>query len=402
MVLGDCMAKRALGYGLLILFAGFAAQILHGSLAGYLGFAEGRISFLLCAALLLFTQALVAWQGRLWIRGFMKLGLWLQVGIVTAIAGGLFLVIGPRLQPAEYLFTFDPGGTGQVGFAHMLVSLLFMFKLFAGSDAAAYTMEEARQPQLHVPWSIYLAPVYGFVFGYVLMTLLVLTTSSTGGPLHDNFFIAMLSGRWGVWNDWAGTVISAGVFAALWGSGLSVLNASSRLWFAFSRDRRSAAGRWFAWIPRQRQTPERLILLLTVTALAILAALVAVHPWHDANGTIWLWPLTGLTLVSTGIAFAIPLGLHLFGGRRRREHVQVWHPGRLSLPLRWTAFVWMLLVALASALYISAAAALIAVLVLLCAVLAAQLPRLRRRHPLPKQPATREELLRIEQQYRHI
>ncbi|MBJ6363692.1 APC family permease [Paenibacillus sp. GCM10012307] len=388
--------------GLFILFTGFAAQLLHSSAAGYLGFSEGRISFLLCAGLLLFTQALVVLQGRTIVRVFMRLGVWVQVSIVMAIAGGLFLFIGPRLQPAEYLFSFDPGGTGEVGWGHMLVSLLFMFRLFIGSDAAAYTMEEARQPQLHVPWSVYLAPVYGFIFGYVLMTIMVLTTSSTGGPLYNNFFMTLLSGRWGAWNDWAMSAISAGMFAALWGSGLSVLHTSSRLWFVFSRDRKSVAGRWFAKIPPHSQTPERLIILLTIGAFAAFAVLVAVQPWHHGEGNAWLWLLTGLTLICTSAAFAIPIGLHLSRRLRWREAAPPWHLGRLSLAVHWLSFAGLLLVVAATALYISGISAIIAALTFLCAVVTAQLPSIRRRHPLPPQPVTREELLRIEQQYRHI
>lgn len=450
------------GFGdlaLLVLLAGAGALLLQPFAAAYTGLGSGWLSFVLCAALLLGSQALVAWNGRRWVELFLQWGSGLQVLLIAGIVGGLFLVIGPRLQPAEFLFALRPAAADSSGWLPMTLSILVMFRLFIGSDAAAYFMEETRSPREYVPWSVYLAPVYGFVTGYVLLTMLALSTAgvvlSDSANGEGSLFMALLAGVFGVWNEW---ILALVVLGALWGSGLGVLNASSRMWFAFFRDRRSVWNRYVAAISSKRQTPARLIAALVLVALAVLGMMQAVRPWDEsgrsapepmrwaltgegrvpapqpserlvpgrvtvatdvwqvdsASGLMleleanWLWPLTAVTLLGASASAAIPLGLELLRSRRRLLERQrsaesvcgVWQLGSMRRIVCWLAFGWLLFIIVATAALLSTAAAMLSGIVLLTAFAASWLARLNRRQVV--RPLSHEELLRIEQKYRHM
>ncbi|WP_270171301.1 amino acid permease [Paenibacillus sp. SYP-B4298] len=464
------------GFGdlaLLVLLAGAGALLVQPFAATYAGLGNGWLSFMLCAALLLGSQALVAWTGRRWVALFLQLGTWLQILLVAGVAAGLFLFIGPRLQPAEFLFTLRPETAGSGGWLAMMMAVLLMFRLFSGSDAAAYTMEEATAPEQHVPWNIYLAPVYGFLACYVLLAVLALSTAEAtvgaGGSSGSGLFMTLLGKGLGVWNGWLAALVPLAVLGALWGSGLGVLNASSRMWFAFFRDRRSAWGRSMAAVSTERQTPGRLIAALVLVGLAVLGTLQAVRPWDGSHGlasenmrpplalesrtsgelslseslardrvsaggsegrivperatdaqqpdswrggalgTDWLWLLTAVTLLGSSAAAAIPLGLELLRprGRRLLQHrlsaessSGVWQLGSMRKTVCWIAFVWLLFILVMTVVLLSIVAAVLSAGVLLSAFVVNGVIGNRRRQFA--RPLSHEEMLHIEQRYRHM
>ncbi|GGF90121.1 APC family permease [Paenibacillus abyssi] len=387
--------------GLLILINWAGSSLIDSILSGSLEYERGSGSLLLIALLLFASQLFIAKAGKGWLSRIIKWGTWLQVLLIVVIVGGMAWIIGPHLQPAEYLFAFGPGGTGEGGFLQVLLTLLLLHRIFMGGDAAAHAVEEIHNPSVNAPWSIFLTAVYGFVFGYVLLAFIALTTTDAMAFYgKSDAFLLLISDVWGAWNPLMNMLITAGVIAALWGNGLGVLNSGSRLWFAYLRDSHSHIGRWLSAVSTTSQTPVRVILVLAGAAYAGLVVLLLVMPW-TAGSSGMLWFLTGWSTLCMNLALAIPLGLLLLKPANVRFGERIWHLGRFSTAVRWIAFLWLISSALAAAIWLDRwvfavlTAALLAVVIIRSA-----------ENWLPGSSSTlygiksREELLKIERQYK--
>ncbi|XEC92544.1 amino acid permease [Paenibacillus tarimensis] len=396
---------RGLGdAGLLILVNWAAAYLIVTMISIRFNYERNTVSVLLFAFLLFAAQTIVARRGKVLLRLFMQFGAWLQVGLIVVIVVGLAVVIGPNLQPAEYLFSFGPYGTEKGGLVPVILTLLLLHRLFAGGDAAAHAVEETYNPKVTVPWSIYLTSVYGFVFGYVLLACIVLASPDIIGFHGDsNAFLALTTGVWGTWNPLMNNLILIGILCALWGSGLGCLNSASRLWFAYHRDARSGVNRWLAAVTPSRQLPHRIVVMVGLTCFTAFAALLYIDPWNG-NYRQQLWFLTTWCILSFNLAYAIPIGLQMMSKRKSSRFKECfWHLGRLSPMVRLIAFLWLLMTSVASVLLMDAAALVVLGCILAVAGLTGLLNgRLRKCGAKPAAITSREELLRIERQYKQL
>ncbi|RXZ81838.1 amino acid permease [Paenibacillaceae bacterium] len=394
--------------GLLLIINGIAAVLIDSLLAAWLGYRSSSLSMLAVGVLVLGTQLLVSSRGVYWLHWLTSCGVWLQIGLIVAIIGGLAWTIGPYLQPVEYLFALGPEGSGKTGLVQIVLALVLIQRLFMGGDAAAYTTEETYNPKVHAPWSIYLTAAYGFVFGYILFAYIVMAAGGLPGfHLENTSFLALTVSLWGAWNPVMNTLLFIGIILSLWSSGLGIVNTSSRMWFAYHRDGRSQLSRWMAAVSVKHQTPKRIMAVFGIVAMLAMAAASGIIPWHSQNMAVLPPFWTAWCIICLNGSAAIPIGLRLM--RAKEEYRQlllnrVWSLGAFSLPVHWLAFLWLSATTVAAAVFLSAAAAGgIAALLALAALFQAVRKIWNGQQYVGMQLSpTPEEMIRVEKSYRQF
>jgi amino acid transporter len=212
----------------------------------------------------------------------------------------------------------------------------------------------------------------------------------------------LISDVWGSLSSYASAVLYASTIVCLWASGLGVLTASSRQWFAYHRDGRNSWSRWLQHIDSRRQTPQRLILLLAVAQGCASAALWLWQPWAAAGQSRLIY-LSAASTIAFNLSLLIPLALHYRKPAPTPERgTPYWQLGRLSRPLRLTAILWLLTTALGAATLLSPMAGGHLALILLSLLLLWPLARLLPGRWRVEAPPGRAELLAQERGYRQL
>jgi len=400
---GSLLLRTLSDISMLALLNGAAAVLIDRAAGSWLGYSAGGWSVLLWTSGLLVGQAAAAALGRP--GGDRLLGgvSWLQVGLVVAIVAGLLLVFEPGLQPAAYLFSAGAHGSGDYSWLQLAAAVMLLQRFFVGADNAAAGSEESSGPSVQVPWGIYLSTVYGFILAYVLCVFVTLSiTGPVAGAGGSGLFLALISDVWGWISPYASVVLHASLIVCLWASGLGVLTASSRQWFAYHRDGRTSWSRWLQHIDSRRQTPQRLILLLAAVAGGAAAVLWLWQPWAAAGQSRLVY-LSAASTIAFNLSLLIPLALHYRKPAPTPERgAPYWQLGRLSRPLRLTAILWLLTSVLGAATLLSPTAGGHLALILLSLLLLWPLARLLPGRWRVEAPPGRAELLAQERGYRQL
>src|SRR5207237_783005 len=159
---------------------------------------------------------------------------WYHVAGVAIVV--LALAFFAPKQPVAYLFTktFTMVTDKPYWFA-FLGGLLQAQWTFTGYDASAHTIEETKDARVRAPWGIYLSVALSGFFGYLLIAFVTLAikdldkTAAAANPFIYIFEQA-LGSTFGKMILWIVTL-------AMWFCGLSCVTSTSRMIFAFSRDK---------------------------------------------------------------------------------------------------------------------------------------------------------------------
>ncbi|MCL6262923.1 amino acid permease [Craterilacuibacter sp. RT1T] len=157
-----------------------------------------------------------------------------------------------------------------------LSGLLLTVYTLTGYDASAHTSEETHHAAHNVPKGIMLAVLWSALFGYILVSVFVLTLPSIGEGVKQGmgFFSALLSQL----PRTLQVTLGIGVFVVNYICGLACLTSTSRMVYAFARD---------GGLPFSHQLKQ-------------------VHPIHRTPGTaIWVSAVLAIAATLYGDAFIV-------------------------------------------------------------------------------------------------
>jgi len=272
------------------------------------------------------------------------------VGVVVVVLALAFFA--PR-QPISYLFTktFTTTPDTPYWFA-FLGGLLQAQWTYTGYDASAHTIEETKNARVSAPWGIYLSVAISGVFGYIMLAFVTLAikdlaaTAAAANPFIYIFEQALGStfGRAVLWI----------VTLAMWFCGLSCVTSTSRMIFAFARDRGMPLSSTWANVSKRWRTPAAAVWLAVSLAFVLpclILGLAAAFPKRLDFSK--LYPaVTGISTIGLYLSYGIPLFLKRRAVRRGVWTDRAngpWSLGNWSMPvnviaLGWIAFITVLFV----------------------------------------------------------
>lgn len=305
-------------------------------------------------------------------------------------------------QPISFLFTktFTTIKDQPYWFA-FLGGLLQAQWTYTGFDASAHTIEETKNARVSAPWGIYLSVAISGLFGYVMLAFVTLAIRDLNATAQaSNPFIYIFEQALG---SAFGRVVLWVVTLAMWFCGLSCVTSTSRMIFAFSRDRGMPFSQIWNQVSRQYRTPAAAVWLAATLAFllpCLILALVAARP-HQLDFSKLYPAVTGISTIGLYLSYGIPLFLKMRAVRQGLWTSRAngpWSLGNWSVPVTWVALLWIGLITILFVLPPNELTGYIFGSLLVGLILFYFLRvRGRFRGPVP-QASTPEELLKIEKE----
>jgi amino acid transporter len=273
---------------------------------------------------------------------------------------------------------------------------------YTGYDASAHTIEETKDARVRAPWGIYLSVAVSGFFGYIMLAFITLAIKDLPAAAQDSnpviyIFTKALGDKFGHVMLWIMTL-------AQWFCGLACITSTSRMIFAFSRDKGMPLSPVWSYVSRRYRTPAAAVWLAAVAAFllpCLVFALIKARP-HDLDFTSLYQAVTGISTIGLYLSYGFPLLLKLRAQRQgvwERRADGPWNLGSWSVPvavisLVWIAFITVLFVLPPNELTGYVFGGTLVALLLFYGIAV----RGRFRGPVP-QATSREELLRIEAKF---
>lgn len=313
-----------------------------------LGLAETNANFFAVFAVILLSHAVLNHVG---IRVVARLNdfsaIYHVLGVAVVVLALAFFA--PK-QPVQWLFTktFTTVKEFPYWFA-FLGGLLQAQWTYTGYDASAHTIEETKNPRVCAPWGIYLSVAVSGVAGFIMLAFVTLAIQDLGAAAAaTNPFIYILETALG---STFGRAVLWVVTIAMWFCGLSCLTSTSRMIFAFARDKGMPFSAPLANVSRRYRTPATAVWLAAVLSLllpALVFGLVELSkrlafekPFEFSQ----LYPaVTGISTIGLYLSYGIPLLLKLRATRRGLWSPQAngpWNLGKWSTLVNAVALLWI-------------------------------------------------------------
>jgi amino acid transporter len=242
---------------------------------------------------------------------------WHVAGALAVVA--ILVFVPANHQSASWVFTErinNSGwgdGTGGLTFWFFVLPLGFLLTQYTitGYDASAHLSEETQGAANAAAKGIWRSIFYSAVGGWVLLLAFLFAVqdpdgvTKAGGGVAAIFDQALSSG-------WAGTVLlisAAGQFFCA----TACMTSTSRMLFAFSRDRAVPGSHLWTGLSPKRVPVNGVLLTAVVAVLLTLPALVPV----DINGApvpVAFFAVVSVAVIGLYLAFAIPIWLRLRAG----------------------------------------------------------------------------------------
>lgn len=304
---------------------------------------DAPVSYLSVFGVILLTHAILNHIG---IRAVARLNdfsaVYHMVGVAVVVLALAFFA--PK-QPVSFLFTktFTTMSDKPYWFA-FLSGLLQAQWTYTGYDASAHTIEETKDARVRAPWGIYLSVAVSGVFGYLMLafvTLAIKDLDKTAAASNPFIFIfeQALGGVFGKIVLWTVTL-------AMWFCGLSCVTSTSRMIFAFSRDKGMPLSSVWANVSRKFRTPAAAVWLASILAFllpCLIFGIVALRPKALDFGK--LYPaVTGISTVALYLSYGFPLLLKVRAVRKgiwSRSTDGPWSLGNWSMPVAYISIAWI-------------------------------------------------------------
>lgn len=366
-----------------------------------LGLPDTHASYLAVFSILLLSHAVLNHIGIRTVARLNDFSAIYHVAGVAIVVAALVL-FAPR-QPISFLFTETfTSIEGKPYWFAFLGGLLQAQWTYTGYDASAHTIEETRDARVRAPWGIYLSVAVSGFFGYLMLTVVTLAIRDVGAAAAaTNPFIFIIESALG---EGFGRAVLWIVTLAMWFCGLSCVTSTSRMIFAFARDRGMPGSGALSRVSRQFRTPVAAVWCAAALAFllpVLIFALVETFPAKLDFSS--LYPaVTGISTIGLYLSYGIPLALKL---RAQKKGVWTsraqgpWSLGRWTtlvnaVAIAWIAFITVLFVLPPNDLtgYIFGGTAMALVVYYFAAI------RHRFKGPVPQAHSV-EELQRIEEEY---
>ncbi len=325
---------------MLMLMNFFGAQMIDDYLSSLLRYKQAEWTTIVWMALFYLIQW---WFNIARSRGsgmLQSVGVWIGIGGAAALIACLAWATWPGVVPAQSIFDNSIKLTGSTdtmssSWTDWIIGMLLLQRMFIGSEGAASGAEETADPRVRSAWSVFLAPVYVFLIGFVLLCILTVTLPLN--PSWNNLsFASWLASIIGVWRGWELLLVLL-LAVSIGLNGMQGMNAMSRSLFAMSRDGALPDQSRLSKVSVHTGKPSA-----AITAAAFISGILgAVYFGLNGSGGEGILTIAGLAIASVQAACAIPIGLRLFGGSRRELHDAPWRLGWVSTAVHWTAWIGM-------------------------------------------------------------
>ncbi|MFX3616713.1 MAG: amino acid permease [Sporolactobacillus sp.] len=253
------------------------------------------------------------------------IGVFIIIGVLTAF--------GPH-HNVGYLFNanFSTATNGSMPYWFaFLVGLLQAQWTLTGFDASAHTSEETIDPKVRAPWGVYLSVAISGIFGFILLAIVTMSIKDPTAVAQagNNAFIVAIQQAVG---GWFGQAMLWMITVAMWFCGLSSVTSSSRMVFAFSRDKGLPLSRIWARVSPKFHTPNYAIWL--VALIAFISAI-----FNNVYAVI-----TSLSVIGLYGSYFVPIFLKLrakFKGAWTEKDDGPWSLKGWSNPIHVIACAWI-------------------------------------------------------------
>jgi amino acid transporter len=211
----------------------------------------------------------------------------------------------------------------------LMAGMLMGLTTLVGFDSAANLAEEAKDPFRSVPRAIVSSVVAAGVLGLLFVITLTVAikdiprVSTSGSPVA-----AIIRDQLGPVME---RILLAGIAFAMFGAGMVVMAACSRMVFAMARDSRFPAHRSMRRVNPRTQTPVPATILILVVGVVLMVAL---------PGAALLQLIIGSTILPAIIYGSITV-LYLAVRKRLESKQGGFSLGRFEVPVAIAALIWV-------------------------------------------------------------
>jgi amino acid transporter len=211
----------------------------------------------------------------------------------------------------------------------LMAGMLMGLTTLVGFDSAANLAEEAKDPFRSVPRAIVSSVVAAGVLGLLFVITLTVAikdiprVSTSGSPVA-----AIIRDQLGPVME---RILLAGIAFAMFGAGMVVMAACSRMIFAMARDSRFPAHRSMRRVNPRTQTPVPATILILVVGVVLMVAL---------PGAALLQLIIGSTILPAIIYGSITV-LYLAVRKRLESKQGGFSLGRFEVPVAIAALIWV-------------------------------------------------------------
>jgi amino acid transporter len=259
---------------------------------------------------------------------------WHIAGVLVVVA--VLAFVPERHQSVGFVFGEVINNSGFSDTAIWFVfglGLLMAQYTITGYDASAHMSEETRQASRTAALGMVMAVVVSVVFGFVLLVAVTFAVPDVQGTLDAAGDAVVYIWTESLGETWAAFLLFIAVIAQLF-CGTASVTASSRMMFAFSRDRAVPFSNVWRKVASNRAPVNAVTAICVLSWALMLPTLV--------NGVLGYAVGTSIAVIGLYIAFGLPIILRIKAGDR-------FEPGAWSLGKRykWISTIavgWIVLV----------------------------------------------------------
>ncbi|KAI8069179.1 amino acid/polyamine transporter I [Gongronella butleri] len=258
---------------------------------------------------------------------------WHLIGTLLIVAVGLALT--PNKPSAEWVFTYFENDTGfsNNGYA-FLIGLLQSQYTLSGFDSAAQMSDETSDAGRAAPRGIIYAVGTAAIVGLVFLLSVNFCVQDFQAQIVNTTLSVPMTQVWmdGVGRNWT-IVFCTIVMGAMFFSGSALTLGSSRMIYAFARDRGTPFSSYISKVNPMTKTP-----VWAVWANIIFAMVVGIL--YIVNDTAFS-AIVSVNTIASSLAYFIPICLRLTTGRKKFKRGP-FHLGPFSYVIGTISCLWIL------------------------------------------------------------
>jgi len=289
---------------------------------------------------------------------FNNISVWWHV-LGVAIIIGILIIVPDQHQSVDFVFTdtinntglFDGSTTG-IGFWFYVLPLGFLLTMYTqtGYDASAHISEETKGAALGAAKGVWRSVFWAGAIGWIV--LLAITFAATKVGVVTNVGLGSSLSIFDTSLDpWAAKMVILIATIGQLFCGMACLTSSSRMCYAFSRDRAVPGHRLWTRLNHHRVPHFAVIFMAMLALIVTLPALIG----DENNYTYAFYAVVSIAVIGLYLAYVIPTFL-----RWRMGDAFEPGPWTLGRKYKWVnpvAFIWVVICVIVFSLPQSAAGA---------------------------------------------
>ncbi|HEX8121512.1 MAG TPA: amino acid permease [Solirubrobacteraceae bacterium] len=298
-----------------------------------------RDVFMIFAILLLVSALVNIFSSRLLARMNNVSAVWHVLGVVVIV--GILAFVPDHHASADFVFTerLNESGFGMGMYWYYVLPLGFLLTMYTqtGYDASAHISEETVGASKSVARGVWQSVFWAAVFGWAVLLALTFAAADPKAITEGGgSSIAVLSNA--LSTGWLKAVLIICTIGQIF-CGIAAITSSSRMLFAFSRDRAVPGWRLWTRLTADRVPAHAVVAIATAALVITLPALYGVG--EGGAFPVAFFAVTSIAVIGLYIAYVIPVYLRWRMGDRFEPGP--WNLGRKYKWMNPFAVVWVIL-----------------------------------------------------------